>query len=267
MALIKCSECGKMVSDKAEVCPNCGNPIKGVEHQTEPETESQPQETINNQPQEKKSKRWLYVIFAILFAAVVCFGSWLYFSDDYEAEEMRDYFSQLFSDGEEGYTLPLAEVADTTSSQGVSLNEYGMGGAPCDSTVAVEDCEVTEDVEDATADGESTEDVVVATADEESSKDDRQSKDTSWILGMWQVVTCTRADMMLFGKPSRYTVYITSSRITVEFNDRIVYKGNYRIEDDCIYYGEGDNRTTIWLDTDSECLMLDPSTPMHRIHI
>ena len=27
MALIKCSECGKEVSDKAKACPNCGNPI------------------------------------------------------------------------------------------------------------------------------------------------------------------------------------------------------------------------------------------------
>lgn len=28
MALIDCSECGKQISDKAESCPNCGNPIK-----------------------------------------------------------------------------------------------------------------------------------------------------------------------------------------------------------------------------------------------
>ena len=28
MALIECSECGHMVSDKAIVCPECGNPIK-----------------------------------------------------------------------------------------------------------------------------------------------------------------------------------------------------------------------------------------------
>ncbi len=27
MALIKCSECGKEVSDKASACPNCGYPI------------------------------------------------------------------------------------------------------------------------------------------------------------------------------------------------------------------------------------------------
>ena len=28
MALIKCSECGKEISDKAEMCVNCGNPIQ-----------------------------------------------------------------------------------------------------------------------------------------------------------------------------------------------------------------------------------------------
>lgn len=27
MALIKCPDCGKEISDKAPVCPNCGRPI------------------------------------------------------------------------------------------------------------------------------------------------------------------------------------------------------------------------------------------------
>lgn len=30
MALIKCPECGKEISDKAVSCPNCGNPIAQV---------------------------------------------------------------------------------------------------------------------------------------------------------------------------------------------------------------------------------------------
>ena len=30
MALIKCSECGKNVSDKAKVCIHCGAPIEEV---------------------------------------------------------------------------------------------------------------------------------------------------------------------------------------------------------------------------------------------
>lgn len=28
MALIKCTECGEMISDKATVCPHCGAPIE-----------------------------------------------------------------------------------------------------------------------------------------------------------------------------------------------------------------------------------------------
>ena len=31
MALIPCSECGKPVSDKANACPSCGNPLSGSE--------------------------------------------------------------------------------------------------------------------------------------------------------------------------------------------------------------------------------------------
>ncbi len=30
MALIKCPECGKEISDKASVCPNCGYPISNT---------------------------------------------------------------------------------------------------------------------------------------------------------------------------------------------------------------------------------------------
>ena len=29
MAMIKCPECGKEISSKAEACPNCGMPIRG----------------------------------------------------------------------------------------------------------------------------------------------------------------------------------------------------------------------------------------------
>jgi len=34
MALINCSECGKEISDKAQICPNCGNPqnVKSEEY-------------------------------------------------------------------------------------------------------------------------------------------------------------------------------------------------------------------------------------------
>lgn len=33
MALIKCPECGKEISDKAQSCPNCGYPIPKQENE------------------------------------------------------------------------------------------------------------------------------------------------------------------------------------------------------------------------------------------
>ena len=35
MSLIKCKECGKEISDKAEICPNCGYILKSVEIKSE----------------------------------------------------------------------------------------------------------------------------------------------------------------------------------------------------------------------------------------
>lgn len=41
MALIKCPECGKEISDRAEACPNCAYPIAQLSgnHKTSEETE------------------------------------------------------------------------------------------------------------------------------------------------------------------------------------------------------------------------------------
>lgn len=40
MALIKCSECGSEVSDKAAACPKCGNPINEIEPPREATTKT-----------------------------------------------------------------------------------------------------------------------------------------------------------------------------------------------------------------------------------
>ncbi|MDC2858609.1 zinc-ribbon domain-containing protein [Delftia sp. DT-2] len=42
MALIKCAECGKEISDKAAACIGCGAPINPTPHRTEPQAKREP---------------------------------------------------------------------------------------------------------------------------------------------------------------------------------------------------------------------------------
>lgn len=65
MALIKCTECGREVSDKASVCPNCGCPIKkGTNH-------------VSNEPV-KKSKTKLWFLLALLLCLIIGGGYYAY---------------------------------------------------------------------------------------------------------------------------------------------------------------------------------------------
>ena len=41
MALIKCPECGKEISDAAVKCPNCGYPVKAEQKKKEKENKNQ----------------------------------------------------------------------------------------------------------------------------------------------------------------------------------------------------------------------------------
>ena len=61
MALINCNECGKQISDRADVCPFCGNPGK--------KTEKTP-ETVYIQ-NEKKSGGGIWVFVGVLIAIIL----------------------------------------------------------------------------------------------------------------------------------------------------------------------------------------------------
>ena len=71
MALIKCPECGKEISDKAEICVNCGIKIAEIENLHEV---SQKKEYEILQEQNNKTKSIIGVIIAII---VIAFFAWL----------------------------------------------------------------------------------------------------------------------------------------------------------------------------------------------
>ena len=77
MALIKCKECGHLISDKAVKCPSCGCPV-GAEN-TSQINKTYPMEGIpTTNPlyngDSGKGPKWLYLVIALLAATSIGFG-------------------------------------------------------------------------------------------------------------------------------------------------------------------------------------------------
>ena len=98
MAIIKCPECGRPVSDKAPFCPNCGVEIAGkvATAQQQPAT-SQPQsapETVTTPPDTPKEKkngtRNIIIVCLVLIAVAVGVITYFY-RDAQSAKEQEAY--------------------------------------------------------------------------------------------------------------------------------------------------------------------------------
>ncbi len=72
MSLIKCSECGKEISDKAITCPSCGNPLAPVTTST-PANGKVEIEMTNK----KWKKRFILAMFIFILAWIAMAKSFL----------------------------------------------------------------------------------------------------------------------------------------------------------------------------------------------
>ena len=132
MALIKCRECGHMISDKATRCPKCGCPTKEetVEHQDNAPSNVTPV----YYEEESHSNKWLYGVIALLFAIIAGGGYW-YCCHSKGDQKVRQFVEQFAKAVETGDSLailnnyPDAESADSlyipNSEYIVSKNESG----------------------------------------------------------------------------------------------------------------------------------------------
>lgn len=81
MALIKCNECGHMISDRATKCPKCGCPItKGSKPHIHQET-PQAQPFYYDDKNGGSSRKWLYGIIGVLVALLIGLGLWMWNSE------------------------------------------------------------------------------------------------------------------------------------------------------------------------------------------
>ena len=79
MALVKCKECGNMISDKATNCPRCGYPV-GNEA-----TQYQGNDATRLVEKKTPTPKWLYALIAGLAIALLGCGAYILF--DFDKEE------------------------------------------------------------------------------------------------------------------------------------------------------------------------------------
>lgn len=79
MALIKCPECGKQISDRAEVCPHCGIEVQRVLAEIR-EKEKQQQEE-RRQSRKKRRKHIIISTVSVCVVAIIAVSAYLYSID------------------------------------------------------------------------------------------------------------------------------------------------------------------------------------------
>ena len=125
MALIKCSECGRDVSDKATACPNCGAPVQVISNA--------PGQSKNGSDKEKVSNQNATGCLSIGIALVVIFSVIGSFSPEYDASKeefdeatIKVYCGKQVKDqlvDPDSYVFESAQVLATTG----AYKQYGLG--------------------------------------------------------------------------------------------------------------------------------------------
>ena len=124
MALIKCTECGHMVSDKATKCPKCGCPTKEktVLHQEDAAKDDMP---VYDE-EESHTNKWLYVVIALLLAAIAGGGYWWYIRSkgDQKVQQLVEQFLKAVEAGDRATIRNLYPYADSADSLTLPRTEF-----------------------------------------------------------------------------------------------------------------------------------------------
>lgn len=107
MTLIKCKECGKEISDKANVCPNCDCPI---EKQNIESTSNTSKQLVINQAEKKSVKKVIIIIAALAVIGIVIYNVKVVQPKRLEAQNKVIYEVAFYDGYKEGMDDELKEA-------------------------------------------------------------------------------------------------------------------------------------------------------------
>lgn len=112
MALIKCTECGHEVSDKAQTCPNCGAPVSLAQ----PSNQQLNNTYSNIYTEGSSSKKWLYLVVGILAVSLLGLAAWLFlFNEDKQNQTKQIVDSKSVTNVEKDTSSSGKDIIDNQS--------------------------------------------------------------------------------------------------------------------------------------------------------
>jgi rubrerythrin len=105
MALIKCNECGQIVSDRATTCPKCGAPISSSNQETDAYSQD-----LNDvyEAHDKRNKLAHVAIIALGLLGILGIGGWLW----HEKEQRRIQYEQQIANQIKQDSIYRAELRE-----------------------------------------------------------------------------------------------------------------------------------------------------------
>lgn len=124
MALIKCNNCGHMISDKAVRCPKCGSPVKKEETLRLSDEEIVVYEEPMPYKEDRTSIIKRYLLVALLVVAIIGGGYWWYSQsgDEKDAIQLTDLFVKAIETGDRQAICQLYPNAEKAESFDVSYH-------------------------------------------------------------------------------------------------------------------------------------------------
>jgi hypothetical protein len=125
MALIKCKQCGKLISDKATKCPKCGCATnKDLTNYQVDEDRVLAEEPVNYE-EDSGSNTKKYLLIALLVAAIVGGGYWWYSQsgDKQEALQFVEQFAKAIEADDRQTVCQLYPNAEKAEAFAISFNK------------------------------------------------------------------------------------------------------------------------------------------------
>lgn len=91
MALIKCPECEKDISDKVKSCPNCGYPME-IENN---ETQKVEISSVNIKMDKSKKNKIVKIVVLITVVVLVCIGGYSFIKSQNHKSRVEEYRSNI----------------------------------------------------------------------------------------------------------------------------------------------------------------------------